>query len=181
MERFSKYLFQALRKFALKLLFYRFNLINQPIYKFLLAIKSIDNWKDSVILRQIYIIFLFSQSEMTLLTSNQPNCTLQIQQNALFSKLRPILKYFPKGKHLQLADIKHKNIKSQTLRICHKANKLYINFTYTAISRELRLLKFCHFSILPRKNSSWKIYRHFNYYQYSKKVFAWDLIFYSLI
>ena len=51
MERFSKYLFQALRKFALKLLFYRFNLINQPIYKFLLAIKSIDNWKDSVILR----------------------------------------------------------------------------------------------------------------------------------
>ena len=36
------------------------------------------------------------------------------------------------------------NIKSQSLRICHKANKLYINGKYTAISRESRLLKFFH-------------------------------------
>ena len=53
-ERFSKYLFQAFRNFPFKLLFYSFNLLNQPIYKFFLAIKTInnwDNWKDSVTLR----------------------------------------------------------------------------------------------------------------------------------
>ena len=47
-EWFSKYLFQAFKKFASELLFYSISLLNQPIYKFFLAIKTIDNWKDIV-------------------------------------------------------------------------------------------------------------------------------------
>ena len=43
-EPFSKYLLQAFRNFAFKLLFYSFNFLNQPIYKFSLAIKMINIW-----------------------------------------------------------------------------------------------------------------------------------------
>ena len=44
MEQFYMYLLQTFGNFALKLLFHNFNLFNQPIYKFFLAIKTINNW-----------------------------------------------------------------------------------------------------------------------------------------
>ena len=41
-KRFSKYLFQAFRDFAFKLLFYSFDLPNQPIYKFFFFLDDIE-------------------------------------------------------------------------------------------------------------------------------------------